>query len=461
MTRRSPSLPLVIAALLAACGGSGTKKMMGADGGADTNDGGDAAPTTCGDGGTGQLVLAVTGLPTDVTPMVEITRGSLPAPMMLTVGTPVTLDARGGYEIDTRRVKAAPTAPSVVGKAFQVLSSSFDGCVRGGATTTVTLTYAQEPGSEHLWITASNPPTADDVLAGFLGMDLAATAAKNPAVWKSKNFTGFGGAGAFDALGNFWVPGGDRVNMYAASALAMPGDLAPPVVLTQPATASANFAAFDLSGNLWVARGAPGTENSIVRYAPQDQSTSGAPTPAVTLTSVDLMNPSGLAFDSFGDLWVASEANDEVLMFLPAHLGASYAGAADVVLTADDGVGATPSPYTSPIQLAFDKAGDLWVGYIGDVVTFTRAQQLASSHVTAPRALAGVAARAGAFAFDESGGLWLDGPAVGQFQRFPAAALMTGGAVTPDIVITSSELGGAESLVFDPAPTWSPIQDTL
>ena len=462
LTRRPLSFALVTAALLAACGGSGTKKTTGADGGANTGggDGGDAAPTTCGDGGTGQLALAVTGLPTGVTPMVEVTGGSLAAPITLTVGTSVTLDARGGYEIDTRRIKAAPMAPSIVGKAFQVQSSSFDGCVRGGATTTATLTYAQEPGSEHLWLTVSNPPTADDVLAGFLGTDLAATAAKNPAVWKSKNLTG-GGAGAFDAFGNLWVPGGDRVDMYAASALAMPGDLAPPVVLTQPATASARFAAFDSSGNLWVARGAPGTENSIVRYTPQDQTISGAPTPAVTLTSTDLMNPSGLAFDSFGDLWVASEANDEVLMFLPTHLGATYAGAADVVLTADDGVGATPPPYTSPIELAFDEAGALWVGYLGDIVAFTPAQQLVSGHVTAPRALAGVAAHAGAFAFDESGGLWLDGPAVGQFQRFPAAALATGGTVTPDIVITSSELGGAESLVFDPAPTWSPIQDTL
>ena len=431
------------------------------DAGADA--GGDAA-TACAVGGSGQLALALVGLPAGVTPMVRVTSAALTAPLALSVGASVTLAAGGGYEIDWRRVKTAPAAGSVVGQAYYLMSSSFDGCVHAGATTTVTLTYAQEPGSEHLWTTVSNPsnpPTNDGVLAGFLGTDLAASASKNPAVWKTKNFTGIGGSGAVDSFGNLWVPGGDRINMYAMDFLAMPGDLAPPVVLAQPATASANFAAFDSSGNLWVTRGAPTTDNSIVRYTITDQSVSGSPTPGVVITSPDLMNPTGIAFDEYGDMWVASEANDKVLKLGAAHLAASYAGPADVVLTADDGAAPTPTSYMSPRQLAFDRTGNLWVGFIGDVVAFTPAQQAASANVTGPLALTGVAASAGAFAFDESGGLWMDGPTVGKLQRFPAAALAAGGTVTPDITIDSSEIGGAESLVMDPAPTWSPLKDAL
>jgi hypothetical protein len=310
-------------------------------------------------------------------------------------------------------------------------------------------------------MSVSNPVMAGGELAAFVGTDLAASAAKEPVVWKTQNFTGIGGGGAFDSSGNLWVPGGDKINMYAMSALATAGDAAPSVILTQPANASANFAAFDSSGNLWVSRGAPATENSIVRYTPADQAASGTPTPSVTITSTDVMDPAQLAFDKDGGLWVASQGNDKVLKFSAAHLLASYAGVADVALTADNGSVALPAPYTNPVQLAFDRTGNLWVGYIGDVVAFTPAQQAATGNVSKPLALAGVAPSEGAFAFDESGGLWMDGPGLGQFQRFAAAALATGGMVTPDITINSSTIGSAESLVFDPAPTWSPLQDAL
>ena len=47
------------------------------------------------------------------------------------------------------------------------------------------------------------------------------------------------------------------------------------------------------------------------------------------------------------------------------------------------------------------------------------------------------------------------------FRRIPKAMLAATGDVTPDIVITSSDLGYAESLVLDPSPTWSPLHDWL
>jgi sugar lactone lactonase YvrE len=474
---------LVAAATLAlsACGGSGGKKMP--DGGPDASgtagttggagaggapaDGGGDTSTACVESGTGTLVVAVNGLPSGATmPMIRVASSKLPnSMMMLTVGAPVMVPAGGGYDIQYRRVKVAPEGSAIVGKAFYA-STSFDGCVKPTGTTTVTLNYTQEPGSEHLWIGVSNAPppaTANmtNEIGGFASADLAATAAKNPAIWKTNHFVGRPGAGAFDSFGNFWVPGGDVVNMYSMLKLAMPGDVAPDVVLTQPTGAPATFAAFDSNGNLWVSRGAPA--NTVVRYTPDDQAASGSPVPAVAITSADLANPAGLAFDANGDLWVACEASDKVLRFNHEHLNASYAGAADYAFTAKTAPTApVTASYTAPNGIAFDQAGTLWVGYVANLVGIAKANQsstMATQLIEGPIAL-NISAGTGGFAFDQSGGLWLSGGNPGIFQRLPAAMLAATGDVTPDIVITSSELGYAETLVLDPAPMWSPIQDS-
>ncbi len=308
---RLPSLGLLLAScfttclvVAAGCGGGSPARDAGDAGSPDG--GGDSA--TCPTGGSGQLALAINGLPAGVTPMVRVTGGGLAAPMDLTAGTPATLNAGAGYEIQWRRVKTAPAAGSVVGKAFYVSAKSFDGCVKKDATTTATLTYTQEPGSEKLWMTVSNAPTLGHVLGAFNGADIAATGMHNPAVWKSKNITGRGGAGAFDTAGNFWLPAGDRINKYAMLTLGTSDETPPAVTLTQPDSAAAKFAAFDADGNLWVSRGAPLSDDSVVRYAVADLAASGSPTPAVVLKSPDLTNPAGLAFDKAGALWVTNDA---------------------------------------------------------------------------------------------------------------------------------------------------------
>src|SRR6267142_5556649 len=110
--RRLTTIPLAtilaafatLALASAGCGSSGGA----ADGGTD-------ATTACAVGGSGQLVLAVNGLPAGTTPMVRVAGGGLATPMVLAVGTPVTLDAGGGYEIDYRRVKMAPAAGGIIG----------------------------------------------------------------------------------------------------------------------------------------------------------------------------------------------------------------------------------------------------------------------------------------------------------------------------------------------------------
>jgi hypothetical protein len=468
---------VLAAALSTGCGSSGAKPADGGDGGTHdgggdaahdgggdgaTPDGGGGEVAACVTGGTGKLTLTVAGLPAGVTPMVRLTGGDLAGPMVLTIGTPVTVDAGGGYSIEWRRVKTAPTAVGIVGKAFYASAVTFDGCVRSGDNP-VTLTYTQEPGSEMLWMTVSNTPTLGHVIGGFKSADIAVSGMKNPAVWKSKNILGRGGGGAFDSLGNFWVPAGDRINMYGMMTLATPGEGPPEVILTQPATAAAKFAAFDSDGNLWVTRGAPASDDSVVRYTPDDMAASGSPMPSVVLKSPDLTNPAGLAFDIAGALWVTNDAlgaDAKVVKFAATHLSASYTGPADVVLTAKSGPPVV-SGYITPGPLAFDMGGNLWVGFDVNIVKFTVAQQATSAEISTPFVQkVSVSALPTSLLFDESGGLWVVG-STGKFMRVPAAALGTAGDVMPDIVIDSSEVGSVEQMVFDPAPTWSPIHDWM
>jgi hypothetical protein len=467
---------LAVSLLAAAgCGSSGSSKDAGHDGStsdaaSDASDGaspdGGGSPDAVGDtstacvvGGSGQLVVAVQGLPAGAAPMIRVTGGSLTAPMVVTPGTAITVGGAGTYKIEYRRVKVAPAAGGIVGKAFYATADAATYCVKDGAMTTATLTYTQEPGSERLWIGVSNAPALGNEIAGFKSADVAATAAKNPDVWKTQHFTGRPGAGAFDSFGNFWVPGGDVVNMYSMAKLAMAGNVAPDVVLTQPASSPALFAAFDSTGNLWVSRGAPA--NTVVRYKAADLAVSGSPTPDVVLSGSHLMNPAGIAFEkTTEDLWVANEGNGEVVRFNHERLNASTSDAPDVVLTAKTAANAPVAmTYSAPNGIAFDQAGNLWVGFDGILVALTSAQRGASSAVAGPLTV-NVSTGTGGFAFDESGGLWMPGD-VGTFKRISKASLTAGGDVTPDIVITSSELGYGESLVLDPSPTWSPLHDWL
>jgi hypothetical protein len=455
-------------ALGAGCGGS---KLVAKDGGAGStgsagSDGGGDATVACPVGGTGQLLINTLGLPAGTVPMVRVMGGTLATEKPLTPGTAVMLDAGSGYVLGWRRVKVAAVAPSLVGKAFFLSSQTWDGCIKKDQTTMANLNYSQEPGSEKMWVTVSNTPTFGRLIAGFDGADLVATATKNPAVWKSENFTGRGAAGAIDSYGNLWVPGGDRINEYDMAHLATSTNAPPAVTLTQPAAASAKFAAFDASGNLWVSRGAPTTDASIVRYDASQLRASGTPTPSVIIKSSSFMDPAGIAFDDVGDLWVADAGNAKVLMFLAAHLAASSTAAADIVLAAGSGPSVTGA-FTSPNALAFDKAKNLWIGFEGVLVMFTPAQQAGSASLMGPTAPASLmwGTGTGAFAFDESGGLWMEGPGSGKLQRLPKSQLDMAAAAAPptptaDIVIDSTAmLGDTESLVIDPSPSWSHLHD--
>jgi GH18 family chitinase/fibronectin type 3 domain-containing protein/sugar lactone lactonase YvrE len=73
--------------------------------------------------------------------------------------------------------------------------------------------------------------------------------------------------------------------------------------------------------------------------------------PLQTITSADFNSLIGIAFDGSNDLWVASNGNNEVLEFTAASLATA---------TPTDIVSLINSP-ASPVALAFDTDGSLWV----------------------------------------------------------------------------------------------------
>src|SRR3989454_11762427 len=125
---------------------------------------------------------------------------------------------------------------------------------------------------------------------------------------------------------------------------------------------------FDSAGNLWVAENG---NNRVLKYAAPITTGETATvvigqgsftTNTAGTTATTLLNPTGISFDSAGNLWVADQANNRVLEYAaPVTTGE----AATVVVgqgsftTKTAGTSATTLQF--PFGISFDSAGNLWV----------------------------------------------------------------------------------------------------
>src|SRR2546426_245069 len=123
----------------------------------------------------------------------------------------------------------------------------------------------------------------------------------------------------------------------------------------------------DGSGDIWVA---DGDNNRVVEFRPPFSNGTnfslvlGKPTtsPLVITTRSSLYNPSGMALDSSGNLWVADTNSNRVLEFTPpfsSGMNASLViGQSNFTASAS---ATSQGGLNSPADVVFDSSGNMWV----------------------------------------------------------------------------------------------------
>lgn len=407
--------------------------------------------------GSGMGTLTVTvHAPIPLTPALTIEGSALAAPMSIRDGESIMIPAGANYRIEGARVKLAPASPDeLVGRAYSP-ATDFDGCIRGGAATEVTLEYSQEPGSEKLWGVIVNSPSSIQYGA-FSLQALRDGGEQSFAVSRTGPITAASDL-VFDAFGNMWIADhgvGGGVQVYAWETLGMSGEHVPALELLIDDVVEL---AFDANGNLWAIQ-----RDRVIEIAAADldfdpraaATEMRAPSPAVTVTSDDLMSPQDLAFDATGNLWVAAGA---LVKFSAAQIAHDYAGPAERTIGARVTTGPVHFEYRGAYGLMIDGGGNLWTAFIEGLVKFTPEQVRSTAIIDdpftlAPRGEGPAGVSAAPLAFDAAGGMWLARASIGMpgaIVRLSPAAVAAGGEQDPDRALVNVELEGLDALAFDP-----------
>ncbi len=194
---------------------------------------------------------------------------------------------------------------------------------------------------------------------------------------------------AFDPAGNLWV----EVSATAAelrpslieykTAQLVTGRPTPSAVIETPiSTMEPVDLVFDGAGNLWQAGGGSVFEYTAAQLTSAGQLPLGTPTDPYQTLNIDEASPGlsfaqALAFDAMGNLWVAFGLGGTAGNYggLEMFSAESLGGSGTVTPTPMTTIDATGDTYrvnrlksydfesfNSPSALAFDSAGDLWVG---------------------------------------------------------------------------------------------------
>ena len=259
---------------------------------------------------------------------------------------------------------------------------------------------------------------------------------------------------AFDVDGTMWVTSEDDSTLvaFAPASLTRSGSAAAAILISSNngSLSAPRGLAFDKQHRLWVANFGNGT---LVRFDPAQLGSSGAPVPAVTISG--LGKPNALAFDAAGSLWVADGGRNKVASFGEDQIAASGFLAPRVVIAAK------AASLASPLGLAFDADGNLWVGNVGNqtVVAFSPAQLAAGGTIDPQVVLssnAGSLTIPAGLAFDADGSLWVMG-GTGALEKFPKSALNATGAPAPGIHIDVAGYVLFSSVAFWPTPEALPL----
>lgn len=427
--------------------GSGGASAGGASGAAGAGEGG------CGSAGAGDIDLHITGLPQGLDAGL-ILRGPRGAQAIFESTALAGIDA-GTYLLELQRVGDAD--PSVR-TLYEPTASATEFCLAHGASHTVEVSYEAVPTSHHLWTTSWNGSAA---LLGFSAADLRATSSPEPRLAAA---LGTGKDVTFDAEGNLWSMGASagpphllrfsRDGLLGAEAPAPDRSIDISGVQCVP---EMRAFAFDRQGALWVST----CGGRVVRLNAADLTASGQLEGALGVDG--LSDNEDLAFDILQNLWMVDA--DAVIRFDASRLTEPVTSAPDLALT----IGGGDAGAVIPRALAFDAGGNLWV------TDFDAARLVRIAHAdlqgtglreVSPEVSLTLNSEAPLErpAFDESGGLWLalDSDRLGRLA--PGQLTSSSGAldpITPEIVITSPNVGTASRMALYPAPAGLPLHHSV
>ncbi len=423
----------------AGAGSGGTGSQAGSGGG--------EAGGSCRAVGVGRIEVRITGLPSDVQGRVIVAGPAESVAVESDRGLDVSA---GPYLLTPERVAGADP---IVRSLFEPDLPQTELCLAAGETREVELRYVPVPTSHRLWTNNSN---GDGNLLGFSGASLGATGHVEPSISVT---AGAGKDVAFDEEGNLWSMGATVADPHLMrfpkevfdSSGAKEPDRRIDILDVACLPALRSFA-FD-RGVLWVSTCGSG----VVAVAPEQLETSGQVTPAVSIGG--LTENGDLAFDIVRNLWVTTTGS--VLRYDAERLETSIE-VPDLTLTVRD---AADVRSIEPSNLAFDLAGNLWIiDFGGNLVSkVAQADLEGAGERTAVAAVSltlGVAALLERPAFDESGGLWLalDQDRFGRLSPAQLGASSGAGEPTvPETLIESPGMGNANRMAFFPASADLPL----
>ena len=318
--------------------------------------------------------------------------------------------------------------------------------VTTGKTLALTLKYELRPGSSSVWMSHFGDSR---LLGGWLGWELMQGGAPAAAARILSSYQQINGL-AVDAAGTLWVLSGDDgastfVTFPAVAQTIGEGQPAP--ALISPNLRLSAFT-FDAHGGVWAASAASA---SLVHYPAAQVLGGNLLVPDVTLlgTAHSLSDPRALAFDSVGNLWVATGA--AVGKYSPRQLLASgyFLPSASI-------------PVTTPGAIAFDAGGNLWVSSAGHLLQYSTAQLGGATAVPAVDLDFGEAKLSG-FAFDALGQLWVVRTTIADnrsmlWMLVPGQLAVSGPVLHPyEALNTPAGSGAASLLVMNPTPAGLPL----
>ncbi len=354
--------------------------------------------------------------------------------------------APGTYSIT---VAPASNGNAIVATLYDGSASPPSVSVADNGSSTTAVAYAMRPGSGAVWV----PMKGGGPLAveGFTSATLATAGSTGPDIGITGNNDGE--AIAFDGAGNLWVSQfGGMLYHYDASQLASSGTPTPSLSIDASSYGNLSGLAFDAAGDLWVA---VGIGNKLLQFTPAQLAAGGTPTPPVVISATpggSLLTPIGMAFDPAGNLWVANHGGVSLVKFAASQLAAS--GSPTPAVTITNGL-------SNPFGIAFDASGNLWVADSAAGALRYDAADLGSASASPAAAITGAALPGGpeALAFDASGALWVAEHSTEDLRQFTNPGAWTG-TVTPaaDVIISSVGMTDVGMLAFSPSSSALPIQ---